>query len=215
VDSKDYLLNDGKNELKLTKIILDKNEWKLLLNKLQEDKIKIRIADKESTVDSDNINNFNKRKCIPLITNVKLFPDKGDNISIIYGNLGSLYFRLHWALNGCPQTSELSNISSTPENIYSDFIKWWRSFKMNSDSANYINVLKVHDNKFRINDMVGFLSNSIDYKIKTEIKTEDEYDDLHIKYVMPWTFAAEICLNLIISKIIDSPDKSGFITINK
>lgn len=214
MESKDYLLNDGKSELKLTKISLDKQEWTNLLNKLVNDKVKVQINKIDSIADANYINNINKRKFIPLITNEKLFPDKGHNLSIVHGNLGNLYFRLHWALNACPQTSEiLSNIDSTPEKVYSDFAKWWNALKLNDGSTGHVNINKIHSNKFRINDLVGFLSNSIDYNVKIDIKTEEDYDNLHVKYIMPWTFATEICLYLNVNKIIDLPDKEGFITI--
>lgn len=216
MDSREYSLNDGQNKFKLTKLILDKTEWTSFLAKLKNEQINVKTLKDEFKIDQKYINSINARKCVPLIGNDKLFPGKGDYIAVVQGGLGDLYFRLHWALNACIQTSEYSkDVEHSAEKIYSDFVKWWNDIKTSNKLSGYLAISKAYNNKFRINDLSAYLARSINYKIDTPIKTEDEYDSLHIKYVFPWVMATEICLELSSKKVIDLPDSSGFIAIKQ
>lgn len=213
MDSREYLLNDGQKEIKLNRLSLNKDEWVEFLNKIKNDSISIKTGKGEVQISPSYLNNVNKKKCIPLINNANLFPDKGNFIAVTCGNLGNLYFRLHWALNSCPQTAEFSkDVNATPEKILSDFLKWWKEVK-SSKLTGYIAISKVNDNKFRINDIAGFLSKSIDYEAKVEVKSEDDYDSLHVKYIFPWVLASEVCLKLSNDKVIGLPNDKGFISI--
>lgn len=212
MDSREYLLNDGKKEIKLNRLSLTKDEWTEFLNKL-DDTVSIITGKGESKISKDYLNNVNKKKCIPLINNACLFPGKGSFIGVTCGNLGNLYFRLHWALNACPQTAEFSkDVNATPEKILADFLRWWKEVK-SSKLTGYMAVSKVSDSKFKINDIAGFLSKSIDYEAKVEVKTEDDYDNLHVKYIFPWTLASEVCLKLSNDKVISLPDDKGYISV--
>ncbi len=213
MDLKEYSLNDGKNEIKLTKVILDKNEWDLFLYKMKNGKAWVKTGKNASEISQIHLNQMNKKKCVPLIENNKLFNNCNRFISVVHGDLGNLYFRLYWALNACSQTSEYKNeLKKSPEDFFKEFIKWWKSIK-NTKLAGYIALSKTTDSRFKINDMSGFIAQSINYDEKTEIKDENDYDKLHIKYITPWVLASEICLYLSSNSIINLPDDKGFMTI--
>jgi hypothetical protein len=217
MDSKDYSFNDGKKDLKLTKLILNKTEWQDFIKKLSDNSIKVINTNNKFIITQDYLKHINIRKCVPLLyNNNKLFDGYGNYLSIIHGHLGNLYFRLHWALNGCQQASEFQKeIKTTPENIFSEFIKWWSAIKTSKKISNFITISKINDNKFRINDLAGFLSQSVDYELKSEIKDENSYDDFHIKFILPWTIATELSLYLSNKNIVSSTDENGYIIIKR
>ncbi|CAK0760552.1 hypothetical protein CCP1ISM_90026 [Azospirillaceae bacterium] len=215
MESKDYILSDGKKEFKVSKLTLNNVEWSSFLQKLNSKSVKIITTNGKNDISEEYIKNINIKKCVPLLNNNNTFPGQNDLISVVCGKLGNLYFRLHWALNSCHETSEFQNeIKTTPENIYSEFVKWWNTVKVNNKINSQIPVSKVNNNKFRINDFAAFLGKSIDYELKSEIKNEDQYNELHIKFIMPWTIATEICLYLMKKNVIGPADKDGFISLS-
>lgn len=214
MESRDYVLKHNDKDIKLTKLVLNNNEWNAFLQKLNSKEVKIISQNGKANISEEYIKNVNIRKCVPLLNNNNTFPGQNNVLAVTCGRLGNLYFRLHWALNSCNQTSEFQKeIKTTPENLYFEFIKWWSSIKPNNKISSQFPISKTFNDKFRINDIAAFLSKSIDYELKSEIKNENEYNEFHVKFIIPWTIAAELCLYLVENNKIDFPDKNGFMPI--
>ena len=195
----------------LTKIILEDDEWNNFIHNLLN--AKLYNLDKSKILSKSDINVINRNKCLPFCENNGLVKNYGattNYISFVNGELGHIYFRFYWALNGAAKIT--AKVEEDMKIIYvkaaEEFFKWWARMKTDRKIVGK-HILKKTGNSFGLGHVAAWISiipgliPSVDgMKITNLI----DVDLLYKTMLTPYTYAAELISSWSSNNIISVND---------